>query len=113
MSAATRDPVAHTDVGRRIDEFIERAGLSRRQVAEKLGRNPSSFNYTVSRADIRATVLLDIANALGTSLHYLLTGDHDPRLHEIRDLARRKKCPAIVAHVRSQMAWDEGQRDDE
>lgn len=104
------DPTALTDVGARIDELGRLRGFSRRKMAAALDRNPSSFNYTVSHSDIRASVAVDVASLLGTSVHWLLTGHHDERLLEVMRIARRE-CPDLARHIRAQLDYDEGRAD--
>ncbi len=62
-----------TDIGRRIREQRERAGLSRAETAEQAGLAPEYLNYLETSPDCSPTLatLIRLAVALGTSVSVL------------------------------------------
>jgi transcriptional regulator with XRE-family HTH domain len=68
MSKPTRD-----GIGARIAAARKAAGLSQRQVAEKLGIPPRTLSYYESHdGDLPSSLLVAVADCLGVGVHELL-----------------------------------------
>lgn len=65
-------------IGMRIREMRKAAGLSQEQLAEMLCTKKCTISaYENDRIDIKTSILLDIARALGCSASYLLEGQQE------------------------------------
>lgn len=100
-----------TDIGQRVDALCKRRGLSRRRLARITRRCEKGFNYTLLRSDLKARYLPDLAAALDTSVHFLITGNHDPRLTELADMLEQRD-PDLARVVRVRLVRDEGKEAD-
>lgn len=75
------------DVGMMIMLRRQAAGLNQRELGEKIGKDARSVSsYESGETDIKLSVLCKIAEALGTTVPGLLTGEKKPqkRSTEIR-----------------------------
>ena len=75
-------------MGTRIREMRKAAGMSQEQLAELLCTKKATISaYENDRIDIKSSIVLEIANALGCTGSYLLEGkqegDVDARIIEI------------------------------
>ena len=70
-----KDDMGMVDVGLRITERRKRLGLTQEALAEKADVTPQFVSYAESgKRAMRPENLLKLANALGVSADYLLTG---------------------------------------
>ena len=79
---------AKSTMGTRIRELRKAAGMSQEQLAELLCTKKATISaYENDRIDIKSSIVLEIAKALGCSGSYLLEGkqegDVDARIIEI------------------------------
>lgn len=64
--------------GRTLAEARVEAGLTQREVAERLGISQSDVSKFERRADVRLSTLRAYARAIGARLHLALQGPDDP-----------------------------------
>jgi transcriptional regulator with XRE-family HTH domain len=66
------------DIVKRVDEIAQKKGISRKHVLIDLGLNPSSFTDWSKRGTIpSADKALKVADYLGVSIRWLLTGEDE------------------------------------
>jgi transcriptional regulator with XRE-family HTH domain len=66
------------DIVKRVDEIAQKKGISRKHVLIDLGMNPSSFTDWSKRGTIpSADKALKVADYLGVSIRWLLTGEDE------------------------------------
>ncbi|MCP3882367.1 MAG: bacteriophage CI repressor [Sulfitobacter sp.] len=70
-----RKVTPRTEIGRRIDTLIESMGVSRAEIARQMEVPVVTFNTTLVKHHFRADAIPRLAEILGVSTHYLLTGD--------------------------------------
>ena len=83
-----RNTYAENTMGTRIREMRKAAGMSQEQLAEILCTKKATISaYENNRIDIKSSIVLEIAKALGCTGSYLLEGkqegDVDARIIEI------------------------------
>jgi transcriptional regulator with XRE-family HTH domain len=70
--------IAGCDIVKRIDEILQKKSMVRKSVLSALGLNPSSFTDWSKRGTIpSADKALAVADYLGVSLRWLLTGEDE------------------------------------
>jgi len=70
-------------LSRRIDELAAECGISRIDMAKRCEAIPVSFNRTLVEGHIAARHIPILAEMLGVSSHFLLTGSDDDRVEII------------------------------
>lgn len=100
-----------TEVGRRVDAAAVAAKVSRKQIARELGVVPVSFNSTIVRHHLRAAWMPKIAEMVGRSVNYLLTGEderdvlvdvraaHAQVLEHVQRIEGFRPPPNVQAHL--------------
>jgi transcriptional regulator with XRE-family HTH domain len=69
-----------SDLGKRIQELRKQAGLSQTELANKIGVSyPQMSRYEVKGVQPPADVLKKLADALNTSVDYLISGDTEEK----------------------------------
>jgi transcriptional regulator with XRE-family HTH domain len=93
-------------LGRRVAKIREAAGLPARQLGLVIGASHGLVAHLESGkvADLRSTLILSMARALGTSVEYLVEGTGtEPTIEETRaafsaaKAARASTSPAVAA----------------
>lgn len=88
-------------MGTRIREMRKTAGMSQEQLAELLCTKKATISaYENDRIDIKSSIVLEIAKALGCTGSYLLEGkqegDVDARIIEILDELKNDQVNEIA-----------------
>jgi transcriptional regulator with XRE-family HTH domain len=100
------------DIGRRLRQAREAAGLSQSQLAAmvgaKSGRAATISDWESGRGDLGADVLAEIRNATGVDGHWLLTGEGS--MWRVASHSRAGEMRAIAEWLRSEAEREERER---
>ena len=77
-------------IGSRLKELREKKGVTIKQVAADLGVSPSTYRDWELGTKISGEPYAAMATVLGTSLSYLLTGEHIQQSGILEDVLRMK-----------------------
>ena len=84
------------EFGKRLDRYIQQAGLSNRKLAERIGVSPASISqYIVNGRIPESGILLKLAQELNVTMEELLTGK--PPLNRYKFVALIELVDRVLA----------------
>jgi len=81
------------DLRLRIEVECDRIGISRAELARRIGKTPQSLHDVISRGNMKATLALDVARALDIPMEVLLTpvSEHEYAQAKLAKMERRRQ----------------------
>ncbi|MBG6181383.1 helix-turn-helix domain-containing protein [Arthrobacter sp. CAN_A1] len=85
-------------IGARVKARLQNLNAKQSEVAARVGMSPDAFSRSVNgQRSFSALELIDLAEVLGTSMHWLATGEPDP--YELKLSARHTFDPETRSHI--------------
>ncbi len=85
------DKMEQLDFRTRIEVECDKKGISRAALARKIGKTPQTLNDMLARGNMKATVLKEVAVALGVSMEHLMEPVTDEEYAEVKIIKRKRR----------------------